>query len=107
MTRDLRDAVYRHIAHLPLGYFQRTKTGQIISRVITRHVRDAARSDADRDAVAADQRLIVSYIAFLFLISWKLTLMALVIVPVLGLVLSRSCESCERAIAGRATSTAR
>ena len=32
--------------------------------------------------------LIVSYITFLFLISWKMTLMALVIVPVLGLVLT-------------------
>ena len=35
VTRDLRNAVYDHIAHLPLGFFQRTKTGQILSRVIT------------------------------------------------------------------------
>src|SRR2546422_11763181 len=29
VTRDLRDAVFRHMQRLPLGYFQRTKTGQI------------------------------------------------------------------------------
>ena len=34
VTRDLRDDVFRHLQRLPLGYFQRTKAGQIISRVL-------------------------------------------------------------------------
>src|SRR6202049_4754054 len=34
VTRDLRNAVYRHLAHLPLGYFTQMKAGQILSRVI-------------------------------------------------------------------------
>src|SRR4051812_26170563 len=35
VTRDLRDSVFTHLQRLPLGYFQRTKTGQIISRVLS------------------------------------------------------------------------
>src|SRR6476661_3838571 len=35
VTRDLRDSVFRHLQRLPLGYFQRTKTGQIMSRVLS------------------------------------------------------------------------
>ena len=35
VTRDLRDGVFRHLQRLPIGYFQRTKTGQIISRVLS------------------------------------------------------------------------
>src|SRR5690349_2507157 len=35
VTRDIRNAVYNHIAQLPLSFFQRTKTGQILSRVLT------------------------------------------------------------------------
>ena len=35
VTRDLRDGVFRHLQRLPLGYFQRTKTGQIIARVLS------------------------------------------------------------------------
>src|SRR5207342_1174550 len=35
VTRDLRDGVFRHLQRLPLSYFQRTKTGQIISRVLS------------------------------------------------------------------------
>ena len=35
VTRDLRDAVFRHMQRLPLGYFQRTKAGQIISTILS------------------------------------------------------------------------
>ncbi len=88
VTRDIRTAVYTHIAHLPLAFFQRTKTGQILSRVIT----DTAETRLVLTQIVTsslqNSALVVSYFAFLFLISWKLTLMALVIVPVLGGTLS-------------------
>ena len=35
VTRDLRDSVYRHLVQLPLSYFQRTKVGQVVTRVLT------------------------------------------------------------------------
>ncbi|HEU4878746.1 MAG TPA: ABC transporter ATP-binding protein, partial [Gemmatimonadaceae bacterium] len=88
VTRDLRTAVYTHIAHLPLGFFQRTKTGQILSRVIT----DTAETRLVLTQIVTsslqNSALVASYFAFLFLISWKMTLMALIIVPVLGGTLS-------------------
>ena len=88
VTRDIRTAVYTHIAHLPLGFFQRTKTGQILSRVIT----DTAETRLVLTQIVTsslqNSALVVSYFAFLFMISWKMTLMALVIVPVLGGTLS-------------------
>jgi subfamily B ATP-binding cassette protein MsbA len=34
VTRDLRNAVYAHLQRLPLGWFGRTKAGQILSRVV-------------------------------------------------------------------------
>lgn len=34
ITRDLRDAVFRHMQRLPLGWFSRTKTGQVMSRIL-------------------------------------------------------------------------
>jgi subfamily B ATP-binding cassette protein MsbA len=88
VTRDLRTAVYNHIAHLPLGYFQRTKTGQILSRVITDTSETRLILTQLVTSSLQNSALIVSYVVFLFLISWKMTLMALVIVPVLGLVLT-------------------
>lgn len=87
VTRDLRNAVYRHLARLPLGYFTRTKSGQIISRVIndTFETRLVLTQIITQSLQAA--ALVVTSIAFLLEISWKLTLLALVIVPILSLVL--------------------
>jgi subfamily B ATP-binding cassette protein MsbA len=84
VTRDLRNAIYAHLGHLPLGYFTRTKTGQILSRVIT----DTAETRLILTQLVTQSlqsgALVVSYIVFLFLISWKMTLLALVLLPVLG-----------------------
>ena len=87
VTRDLRNSVYKHLARLPLTYFMRTKSGQIISRVLndTFETRLVLTQIVTQSLQAA--ALVVSTIAFLFDISWRLTLMALVIVPILSLVL--------------------
>jgi ABC-type multidrug transport system fused ATPase/permease subunit len=34
VTRDLRNALYSHLQRLPLGYFVRVKTGDILARVL-------------------------------------------------------------------------
>src|SRR6266540_3669332 len=74
VVSDLRVRLYRHLLTLDLGFFQRTRAGQLISAVIV---------DADRakQAVAAalaalfqNAVLILSAIAILATISWRLTL---------------------------------
>ena len=35
VTRDLRDSVFQHMQRLSLRYFQRTKAGQIISKILS------------------------------------------------------------------------
>ncbi|MGK2963230.1 MAG: ABC transporter ATP-binding protein [Gemmatimonadaceae bacterium] len=88
VTRDLRQSVYAHIVHLPLDYFQRTKTGQILSRVIA----DTAETRLVLTQIVTSSlqnlTLVISYFVFLFLISWEMTLMAFVIVPVMGIALA-------------------
>ncbi|MGI9091795.1 MAG: ABC transporter ATP-binding protein [Gemmatimonadaceae bacterium] len=87
ITRDLRNAVYRHLARLPLGYFTRTKSGQIISRVLndTFETRLVLTQIVTQSLQAG--ALVLASIAFLLEISWQLSLIALVIVPILSLVL--------------------
>src|SRR3979409_349678 len=84
VTRDLRNAVYRHLAPLPLGYFTQMKAGQILSRVIndTFEARLILTQVVTQGLQAAS--LVLVYIAILFSISWKLALIALIILPLLG-----------------------
>ncbi|MGI8619159.1 MAG: ABC transporter ATP-binding protein [Gemmatimonadaceae bacterium] len=83
VTRDLRNALYRHLVKLPLGYFTRMKSGQILSRVIndtseTRLVLTHLMTHSLQSVA-----MIAAYVAFLIGISWKLTLIALFVAPIL------------------------
>src|SRR6266540_722681 len=84
VTRDIRNAIYAHLANLPLSYFARTKTGQILSRVIT----DTAETRLILTQLVTQSlqsgALVLSYIVFLFLISWKMTLITLFLLPLLA-----------------------
>ena len=87
VTRDLRDAVFKHLQRLPLGYFHRNKTGQIMSTVLadTDQTRGVITEVVTRTLQNATMLLV--NVVTLFLISARLTLIALVIAPLLTLAL--------------------
>ena len=87
VVRDLRDAVYRHLQRLPLAYFTRSRAGQLLARVLVDT--DQTKQLATELVTRAVQSgaLVISYVALMFAITWQLSLMALVVVPVLMLAL--------------------
>ena len=87
ITRDLRDAVFRHLQRLPIGYFQRTKTGQIMSTVLadTEQTRGVITEVVTRTLQNAT--MVIVNVVVLLTLSARLTLVALVIAPLLTLAL--------------------
>ena len=88
VERNIRDDVYGHLQYLPLSFFGQMKVGQLITRVLndTREARTVitfALTDVLRQAVTA-----VTYVVFLLLMSWQLTLVALVTGPLVAVGLS-------------------
>jgi subfamily B ATP-binding cassette protein MsbA len=87
ITRDLRDAVFRHMQRLPLGWFSRTKTGQVMARILS----DTEQAKAVLAEVATKtvQNLaqVVITVVILVRMSPRLALMALVVAPAITLVL--------------------
>jgi subfamily B ATP-binding cassette protein MsbA len=83
VTRDLRNAVYGHLQRLPLPFFTRTKTGQLLARVLndTQQTK-AIITEAVTRSIQNAALIIVSTI-MLFVISWRLSLVALVVAPLL------------------------
>ena len=83
ITRDLRAAVFSHMQRLPMSWFGRTKTGQIIARILT----DSEQTKAILAEVATrtiqNAAQIVVTIGILFTMSPRLTLYALIIAPLL------------------------
>ena len=81
VTRDVRDAVYTHVQRLPLGFFARTKVGQIISRVITDTTQVKAVITTLVTQSFQSAALVLAYIAVLLSTSLSLTLIALIVAP--------------------------
>ncbi len=87
VTRDLRDSVFMHLQRLPLRYFQRTKTGQIISRVLSDTEQTKALITELVTRTLQNLAQIVGTIVILLSYSVRLTFVALVIAPLLTLAL--------------------
>ncbi len=85
VTRDLRDGVFRHLQRLPIGYFQRTKTGQIISRVLSDTEQTKALITELVTRTLQNLAQIIGTIVILLGYSVKLTGIALIIAPLLTL----------------------
>ncbi len=81
IVRDMRDQLYAHIQRLPLGFFDRNKTGQLVARVFsdtdkTRELVSYAVAEVVRHAVS-----LLAFVTMLLIISWKLTLLTLIVAP--------------------------
>jgi ATP-binding cassette, subfamily B, bacterial MsbA len=87
VVRDLRLRLFRHLQTLPLGFFQRVRGGQLLARVISDTDQVKTAVTAALASFLRNVSLIIVYLAILIGLSWRLTLIALVLAPVLVLVI--------------------
>jgi subfamily B ATP-binding cassette protein MsbA len=81
VSRDLRDAVYDHLLDLDLGFFGRTRTGQIVSRLTTEIEQFRTLVTRELGRLFSSVFEFLGALVFMLLISWKLTLAAFVVIP--------------------------
>ena len=87
VVRDLRVRLFRHLQTLPLGFFQRTRGGQLLARVVFDTDQMKSAVTAALASFLRNVSLIVVYLAILLGLSWRLTLIALVLAPLLVLLI--------------------
>ena len=84
--RDMRNDAFEKLVYMPMDFFNRQKVGELTSRVAS----DIAQiQEVLRTTIAEFFRQIIIVfggIAFLFFISWKLSLIMLATVPVMAIV---------------------
>jgi len=81
VVKDLRDDIYTHINRLSLSYFNRTRTGQLISRITNDVNLVNGGLSASFFTMIKNPLLIIASLFIAFYISWQLTLIAFVILP--------------------------
>lgn len=82
VVRNLRDQLFEKYQRLSLEYFHRRRTGQIISRVTNDVVVLNESVDIGFNHLVADTIMAATFLSFLVILSWKLTLLAMIVLPV-------------------------
>ncbi|MCK5856676.1 MAG: ATP-binding cassette domain-containing protein [Bacteroidales bacterium] len=89
VIRDLRNAVYTKFLILPLSYFSEKKKGDLIARA-TNDVQDVEWTImGSLEIIFRDSITVIAYMTTLFIISTKLTLVMLIVLPVAGLIIGK------------------
>ncbi|MBF6203905.1 ABC transporter ATP-binding protein [Streptomyces gardneri] len=79
---DLRTAVFDHVQKMPVAFFTRTRTGALVSR-LNNDVIGAQRAFSDTlSGVVANLVTLALTLAVMVSISWQITVLALVLLPV-------------------------
>ena len=84
VVRDIRRLLYNKILALPLGFFSQERKGDIIARMSGDVMEIENSIMSSLDMLIKNPILIVFYFVTLIVISWKLTIFTLLVVPVLG-----------------------
>jgi ATP-binding cassette subfamily B protein len=78
---DMRAKVFRHIQSMPVAFFSRTQTGALISR-LNNDVLGAQQAFTDLLSNVVGNVVLVSIILVtMFVLSWQITLVALILLP--------------------------
>ncbi|MGI8691456.1 MAG: ABC transporter ATP-binding protein [Geodermatophilaceae bacterium] len=79
---DLRRAVFTHVQRMPVAFFTRTRTGALVSR-LNNDVIGAQRAFSDTlSGVVTNLVALVLTLAVMLQLSWQVTVLALILLPV-------------------------
>ncbi|GAA1662583.1 ABC transporter ATP-binding protein [Catellatospora bangladeshensis] len=79
---DLRTAVFDHVQRMPVAFFTRTRTGALVSR-LNNDVIGAQRAFSDTlSGVVANLVMLALTLVVMIQLSWQITLLSLVLLPV-------------------------
>lgn len=85
LVKNIREAIYEKVNHLHIGYFTKEHKGDLISRMNSDVYEIEAVAASAIDVIFKQPYLIIAYFIALFLISVKLTLFTLIIIPISAL----------------------
>ncbi|MBO0510411.1 ABC transporter ATP-binding protein [Streptomyces beijiangensis] len=79
---DLRTAVFDHVQRMPVAFFTRTRTGALVSRLNNDVIGAQRAFSSTLSGVVGNVVTLLLTVAVMLSISWQITLLALVLLPV-------------------------
>jgi len=79
---DLRVALFDHVQRMPLGFFTRTQTGALVSRMNNDVIGAQRAITGTLGAVVSNLIVVLTTIGAMLVLEWRLTLLSMVVLPV-------------------------
>ena len=89
VVRDIRQEVYRKILRLPLSYYSDSRKGDIMSRVGMDVNEIEISVMSSLEMAFRDPITIIIFIVYMFILSYQLSLFALILLPVSGFIIGK------------------
>ncbi|MEK6767806.1 MAG: ABC transporter ATP-binding protein [Gemmatimonadota bacterium] len=87
VVRDLRNGLYQHLQGMRLDYFQRTRGGQLLTRMLADTDQAKGILGDQANALLQAGATIAVYLVILLALSWRLSVLALILAPLVTLAL--------------------
>ncbi len=89
VVRDIRDALYRKIVSLPIGFYTHERKGDIMSRLSGDVTEIEVSVAASLAALVKQPIMIIGCLAMMLVISWRLTLFVFILLPIAGWIMGK------------------
>ena len=96
IVRDMRNQLFGHVLKLPVSYYDRSKSGNIISLVVNDVAMINESMTSTFDKLFSEPMRVSSLSAILFIINVKLTLAVFIVFPVLGFLITKIGQAVRR-----------
>ena len=98
LMSQLRQQMFNRLLDVPLGFYRERSTGYVINTMMVevQQILDMLRSLLV--VLVRDSLTVIGLLAYLFWLNWKLTLVTIVLVPVIGLVIRLTARRLKRLI---------
>ncbi|MFQ5779146.1 MAG: ABC transporter ATP-binding protein, partial [Terriglobia bacterium] len=83
---DLRREIFGHLQRLPIAFFDRNPVGRLVTRATTDVDSLNEAFSAGIVAIFGDLLMLAGYVAILFYFDWRLALLCMSVLPLIGLV---------------------
>jgi ATP-binding cassette subfamily B protein len=82
LVADLRNDVFKHVQKQGIGFFSRTQTGSLVSRLNTDVVGAQQAVTSTLSGIVSNAVKIIAILVVMFYLSWSITLVAIILIPI-------------------------
>ena len=97
IVRDIRNAVYDKIVHLPIGFFTAERKGDVMARISGDVTEIEVSIMSSLDMAFKNPVMIIACLSMMIIMSWQLTVFVLLLLPIAGFVMGRVGKHLKRA----------